>query len=88
VATYAACPGVMARDLEQETVLLDTVSGAYFHLNETGSFVWSRLIVGTSLDALTDELVEATEVSAEVARQDVAELLEALESRGLITVGP
>lgn len=88
MATYAACPGVMSRALGQDTVLLDTVSGTYFRLNETGSLVWARLASASSADELADELVKASEADVDIARRDVAELLEALQSRGLITVGP
>jgi hypothetical protein len=83
---YVTRPGVMARELEDETVILDTVSGAYFRLNETGSLVWSRLATAASAEALAEHLVAVCGISREVAHRDVAELLDDLRSRGLISV--
>lgn len=79
--------GVMARQLADETVILDTVSGEYFRLNETGSLIWSQLASGmSSEDALADYLAKMCAISREVAHRDVVELLEELRDRGLVTV--
>ena len=51
-----------------------------YALTPTGAQLWERLAEWTTLDALTEALVNDYEVTAENARQDVREFLDQLES--------
>lgn len=51
-----------------------------YALTPTGAQLWERLAEWSTVDALTNTLVEDYEITAEGARQDVREFLEQLES--------
>lgn len=83
---YVPRPGVMARELGDETVILDTVSGTYFRLNDTGTRLWSRLTSPVSAEMLADHLAGVYGVSRDVVLADVVELLDELHECGLVAV--
>ena len=81
--------GVSSRELDGETVLLDLGSAQYFGLNETGSVVWQALGEGpTTIGAVRARLLREFDVDEQVLDADLAELLEVLETRGLIVTDP
>ena len=51
-----------------------------YALTPTGAQLWERLADWTTVDQLTETLVDVYEVSPEDARKDVREFLEQLES--------
>jgi hypothetical protein len=75
---------VLWRVLDGEAVLLDLASGTYFGLNVVGSRVWELLSAGKSLGEVRAALLDEFEVDAGVLEQDLRELLEMLQSRGLV----
>jgi len=62
---------------------LNLESGTYFGLNEVGSCVWERIVVGATVEEMARVVVDEFEVSDEVARRDLDSLLQALLDRGL-----
>lgn len=76
-------PRVAWQVLDGEAVLIDLDRGQTLGLNETGSFLWSRL---TQHDepALARALAETYQVGEEEARADVAAFLELLRARGFV----
>jgi hypothetical protein len=78
----------MARRLEDETIILDTVSGSFFRLNSTGSLIWSLLATASAVDDVVAQLAAMCGVGTETVEQDVQELMGALEERGLISLAP
>lgn len=53
-------------------------------LNETGAFLWKRLIDGTSEAELADALAAEYGVSAEIAAKDTADFLDTIRSVGFV----
>jgi hypothetical protein len=82
---FTASPKVLARVLDGEAVLLDLGGGNYFGLNEVGTTLWSAIESGATLEELVAKVVATYDVSFEVARADVASLLDELRAQGLVT---
>ena len=78
-------PDVVFRVLEDGAVLVDLASNQVFELNTTGALVWERLAQGGSPEAIVETVVARFDVDEDTARRDIAELLVALTSRGLVT---
>jgi len=79
-----SCPSdVLNRLVDGEALLLNLESGIYFGLNEVGSCIWERIVIGSTVEEMTRVVVDEFEVTEEVARQDLDALLQALLDRGL-----
>lgn len=79
-------PAVLFQPVSEGAILLHTEEEIYFGLNSVGVEVWQMLPpacahLGDICDALSRRYPE---VPAEELRADVAELLDALESQGLV----
>lgn len=84
---FSCPPDVLSRVLEGEAVVLNLDSGNYHGLNQVASHVWERITQGEkSFHELFVALTDAFEVTDDVARGDLQELLSSLEKRKLITV--
>jgi hypothetical protein len=78
-------PDVICSILDSgETVLLNSETGHYFSLNETGSLIWKWIGESLELDEISNKLVEKYEVSNEDALQSIYELVEDLLTEKLI----
>jgi hypothetical protein len=75
---------VMARQVGDETVILDLASGLYFGLDEVGSRVWDLIGRGNSMSAVYETLIAEYEVPPEALREDLQALVHELCSRGLL----
>lgn len=53
-------------------------------LNETGAFLWSRLVEGADKEDLVQALLEKYDVDIELAKKDVEKFIEILQSPGII----
>ncbi len=67
------------------TIVVDCPSGTYRLLNETASFLWSRIDGDRSTEQLSQDLTEEFEITLEQAQADVRTFLEGAVSRGMIT---
>lgn len=74
----------MARQVDDETVILDLSSGRYFALNTVGTFIWDRLENECSEEELVDAVVERFEIDRVNAAKDAAELIQQLDDRDLL----
>lgn len=77
-------PHVVARELDDETVLLDLESGTYFGLNAVGSRILQLLADGASLGGTRDTLVEEFDAPSETIERDLATLVATLLEKKLI----
>lgn len=89
LATRVTVPeSVLFRDLDGESVLLETASGRYYGLNEVGTRIWSLLQLHGETEAVCRALLAEYDVSEARLREDLARLVEALAARGLIALVP
>ena len=69
-----------------QRLLLDSRSGQFYSLNETGSEIWDLIQKGLSSEEILRQLLSRHNVAPEVARADLLELVDALEKRKLVRV--
>jgi hypothetical protein len=74
----------MAREVDDEIIILDIPSGQYFGLNDVGALVWSLLDGATDRDGLIDAVTAAFDVDRDTAGADVDSLLAELVDAGLV----
>lgn len=85
-----ASPGVVARQVAGETVLLDLAGGSYFGLDEVGGRIWQWLAEpgAGSLGELADRLAQAYSISRPRAEEDLLALARSLAAHGLVLLAP
>lgn len=77
---------VMARQVGEETVILDLASGTYFGLDPVGARVWTLLSGGNTVGEACAALLDEYEVEPARLEQDVSKLVDALVGQGLVTL--
>ena len=76
---------VMARQVGDETVILDLASGTYFGLDPIGARIWQLIGEGKALGEICEVLLTEYEVSSDQLRGDLERLLQELGGKGLIS---
>jgi hypothetical protein len=77
-------PEVIAKRLDQTTVLVDISSSCIFELNETGTRIWELLGQGLNVEQIVQHLVSEFEVEDSQAAEEVTKLLSQLQNEGLV----
>lgn len=72
--------------LENETIVLELQSGAYYGLNEISTRIWELLQQPVSIECLRDTVLEEYDVSADICERDLYQFLSKLLDVGLIEV--
>jgi hypothetical protein len=80
----ARAEGLVASDLDGETVLLNLASGKYFGMDLIGSRIWELLEKPLTMTKLCDALIEEYDVAREQCEHDVANYLSTLLEKKLI----
>lgn len=81
---YSAVSHVLACDVADEAVLLDTQAGLYFGLDPVGARIWSLLAAGHSATEICDRLEADFDVSRERLEADVRRFIADLAAQRLI----
>lgn len=76
--------GVSSADTDYGIVLLDEDSGDYWDLNPTAALVLRTLLDGGTPVQAVQELTEQFAVDADTANRDVEDLVDGLQSAGLV----
>ena len=76
---------VVARQVGEETVILDLASGTYFGLDATGARIWQLMGEGKTLAEICEAMLAEYEVSREAIECDVLALAEDLCAKQLIS---
>jgi hypothetical protein len=77
-------PEVIAKRLDQTTVLVDISTGRIFELNETGTRIWELLGQGLDVEQIMQHLVSEFEVADSQAAEELKTLLSQLRDQGLV----
>jgi hypothetical protein len=75
---------VMARQVGDETVILDLASGTYFGLDPVGARIWQLIGEGKTLAEICATMLEEYEVGREHLETDILRLTGQLLERGLV----
>ena len=70
--------------MDDQVIVADMRSGHYFGLDGIGARLWELIGEHLDLDTIVERLYSEYEVSMEVLRRDVGELLQELVRRGLV----
>ena len=77
---------VMARQVGEETVILDLAGGGYFGLNPVGAQIWLLMAEGKTLAEVCEAMLATYEVSREDIERDVLSLAQDLSEKRLISL--
>jgi hypothetical protein len=77
---------VMARQVGDETVILDLASGTYFGLDPVGARIWQMMTECKTLSEICDVLLDEYDVPREVLERDILRLLQELNTQNLISL--
>ena len=78
--------GVMVRQIEGESVLLNLNSESYFGLDDVGTRMWAALTDSESIETAYGTLLAEYEVEPEQLRTDLCGFIDKLSEAGLIDV--
>jgi hypothetical protein len=81
-------PGVAAKVIDGEAIIMNLTTGMYFSMDQVGAVVWDWLEAGRSLGEIIQELVARYEVPAEDAKADLDQLISQAIEDGLISEAP
>ena len=73
-------------DVEDEVVILGLKDGVYYGLNPVGAFIWGIIQEPKTVAEIKDAVLDEYDVSEEVCKRDLTELLAELSDKGLIEV--
>jgi hypothetical protein len=79
-------PGVLGRELGDETILLDPDRGTYYSLNEVGSRIWELATEAPTVEEILRRLVSEYVVDEATLASDVDALLGRLADEGLVEI--
>ena len=77
---------VMARQVGEETVILDLASGTYFGLDPVGARIWQLMAEGKTLAEVCEAMLAEYEVLREAIERDVFGLAQDLSAKQLISI--
>jgi hypothetical protein len=86
MGTVTIPPDVMARQVGDETVILDLKSGRYFGLDPVGTRIWHLMVEGKALAEVCDAIAAEYDVTRAEAERDLQQLLSDLKTEGLIRI--
>ena len=73
-------------EVDGETVLMHTTSGAYFGMNKQATSIWNLIKERTQIEHLVNKLVEQFDVDRETCLQESMDLLRVLYNRNMLLV--
>ena len=77
-------PEVIAKRLDQVTVLVDISTSRIYELNETGTRIWELLGQGLNVEQIVQHLVSEFVVEDYQAAEELKTLLSQLRDQGLV----
>ena len=76
----------MARDVGDETVILDLASGTYFGLDPVGARMWQLFAESKTLGEVCAVMMAEYQVAEEDLERDVLRLAQELSTKGLVSL--
>jgi hypothetical protein len=75
---------VLARQVGEETVMLDLAQGTYYGLDPVGARIWQLLADGRTLAEVCDAVATEYDAPRDAIERDLLALVEDLAKHGLI----
>ena len=77
---------LFAQVVDEEMVILDTISQEYFGLDETGAVIWQHLSEHGALQKTYEAMHEQYEVDDEQLETDICRFVQELVDAGLVVL--
>ncbi len=82
---FKHAPGKISTEIDGESVIMDVQSGTYSSLNPVGSLIWKELREENRFASILESIVDHFEVPLDVAKKELAEFLDLLIEKNLVT---
>lgn len=76
--------GIIAREIQGETVLLNMETGDYFSLNTVGNEIYKCITNNMDIDGITTHITDSYDIDEKTAKEDVLSLINDLIANGVI----
>ncbi|QPC85011.1 lasso peptide biosynthesis PqqD family chaperone [Phototrophicus methaneseepsis] len=77
---------VVATEVDQDVVILNSQSGKYFGLDEVGARVWELVQTPQRVEDIVETIYNEYDVDKQQCQEDLTLLLEQLQESGLVQV--
>ncbi len=77
---------VFVQEVDNEVILLDTLSQEYFSLNEVGKNILDLISENLTSEEIIEELSQVYEVDKSQIQTDLSTFIKALQEKGLIII--
>lgn len=77
-------PGIIAADMDGETVMMNVEKGEYYGLSGIGPFLWDLLVEPVSIETLCRRVLEEYDVDEGTCRADVSGFVDDLMAKGVL----
>jgi len=77
---------VFIQEVDNEVIILDTITEEYFSINEVGKDIWDLISKNLSLKAIKEELSLVYEIDENQLEVDILNFIKALNEKGLINI--
>jgi hypothetical protein len=83
-STVVHHPGIVAADMDGETVMMSIEAGEYFGLNDVGTYLWEFMAEPIAIKSLCQRVLDSYEVDEATCQTGVLNYVEKLLDRGVI----
>ena len=81
---YQHKPGILAADMDGETVMMDAETGKYYNLSEVGGRIWTLTENPLTWDELVQALTSEYDVDRTQCENDIKPFMDQMIQAGLI----
>ena len=81
---YQHKPGILAADMDGETVMMDAETGKYYNLSEVGGRIWTLTENPLTWDELVHALTDEYDVDRAQCEEDIKPFMDQMIQNGLI----
>ena len=75
---------IVISEINNESVILNLISGVYFQVNELGTFIISQLEDYSTFETLNDKIIKDFNVTKKESEKDLLIFIKDLESKNLL----
>jgi hypothetical protein len=76
--TYCRKDGLIAADMDGETVMMDIMTGKYYNLGRSGGAIWEIIEKPCTRDEIVDALLKRFDVERSVCEEQTQAFLDSL----------
>ncbi len=85
-STFVVLVSISGIELDDETILMEMLSGKYFRLNATGTYIWRLVLQKFSLGEIGKQLARSFSLDSDEANEFALSFIKDLVKKGILTV--